>query len=213
MRPFSCPNSDSQAFSLDFAGAGLYCFRPERPRGGGRDYAMDNASIDPESVGIFGYSMGGRLAILSCSEGYRSMGLLAPLGNDGSSGMYVFMGGPENYAALEAKAKAEGHVLFTTPYGQKQDLSSAWFGDNASAKGLSAIAGFAGPILFVTGDADTIITAEVIHETAAAAAASPNIEIVRVAGADHGYGFYGGDPRLKAQTVEAIASFFALTLR
>jgi len=46
-----------------------------------------------------------------------------------------------------------------------------------------------------------------------AAKKSAGVEIVRIAGADHGYGFYGGDPRFKAQTVEAVASFFALTLR
>jgi dienelactone hydrolase len=178
-----------------------------------RDYAMANAPIDAASVGAFGYSMGGRIAILSSGQGYKSLGLLAPLGNDGPNGMYAFMGGSEQYAALAAKAKADGHVLFTTPFGQKQDLSAKWFDDNAAAKGLAAISSFKGRILFVTGDADTIIPASVIQETAGAAKASAGIEIVQVAGADHGYGFYGGDSRLKAQTVEAVASFFALTLR
>ena len=78
---------------------------------------------------------------------------------------------------------------------------------------LAAIASFTGPVLIVTGGADTIIPAPVVAATAGAAAASSGIEIVTVAGADHGYGFYGGDPAIKAQTVEAIASFFALTLR
>ncbi len=179
-----------------------------------RAYALANAPIDAKAVGIFGYSMGGRLAVLSAAKaGYKSLGLLAPLGNDGASGMYAFMGGQDKYAELAAKAKADGHVIFTTPFGQVQDLDAAWFTDNAAARGLAAISAFTGPILFVTGDADTIIPGSIIQETAAAATKSALIEIVRVAGADHGYGFYGGDPTLKAQTVEAVASFFALTLR
>lgn len=179
-----------------------------------RDYALANAPVDKKLVGIFGYSMGGRLAILSAEKyHYKAMGLLAPVGNDGPEGMYAFMGGDAKYAELSAKAKTDGHVIFTTPYGQIQDLGAQWFADNAAAKGLAAIGSYGGPILFVTGDADTIIPFAIIKQTAQAAAKSSGIEIVRVAGADHGYGFYGGDPGLKAQTVEAIASFFTLTLR
>jgi hypothetical protein len=43
-----------------------------------RAYAIVNASIDTWAVGIFGYSMGGRIAILSASSGYKVLGLLAP---------------------------------------------------------------------------------------------------------------------------------------
>jgi len=178
-----------------------------------RAYAVGRTQIDLSNMGVFGYSMGGRLAILSASKGYRSLGLLAPVGTDGPDAMYVFMGGKEKYAEYAAKAKADGHVLFTTPYSQVQDLSAKWFSDNEAAKGLAAVSAFTGPILFVTGGADTIIPASVIQATAGAAVASSYIEIVPVAGADHGYGFYGGDSALKAQTAEAIASFFALTLR
>jgi len=178
-----------------------------------RAYVTARAPIDLANIGVFGYSMGGRLAVLSAAKGYRSLGLLAPVGTDGPDAMYVFMGGKDAYAGLSAKAKAEGHVLFTTPFGQVQDLSAAWFIDNEAAKGLAAVSSFTGPILFVTGDADTIIPYSVIEATASAAKASSGIEIVGVAGADHGYGFYGGDPAIKPQVVESIASFFALTLR
>lgn len=178
-----------------------------------RALVVARSTIDVTNIGMFGYSMGGRLAVLSGSKGYRSLGLLAPAGTDGPDSMYIFMGGKEKYTELATKAKAEGHVLFTTPFGQVQDLSAKWFADNEAAKCFAAIAAFTGPVLFVTGDADTIIPAPVIQATAAVAVASSGIEIVSVAGADHGYGFYGGDPALKAQTVEAVASFFALTLR
>ncbi len=177
-----------------------------------RAYAIANAAIDSQSVGMFGYSMGGRVAILSASSGYRSLGLLAPLGTNGNDDPN-FSPSPQKYAEEAAKAKAEGHVLIATPYGQVQDLSAKWYTDNAATRSLSAIAAFPGRILIATGDADTVIPFEIIRRVANAAKKSAGIEIVRIAGADHGYGFYGGDPRLKAQTVEAVASFFALTLR
>jgi dienelactone hydrolase len=178
-----------------------------------RAFACAKAPIDLSMIGVFGYSMGGRLAGLSAAKGYRSMGLLAPASTDGPDSMYVFMGGKDKYAAMSAKAKAEGHYLFTTPYGQVQDLGAKWFADNEAAKGLSSIAAFTGPILIVTGSADVIIPMPVVQATAAAAVASSGIEIVPIPGADHGYGFYGGDPAIMPKVVESIASFFALTLR
>jgi dienelactone hydrolase len=177
-----------------------------------RAYAIANARIDSKAVGMFGYSMGGRVAILSASSGYKSLGLLAPLGNDGNDDP-SFSPSAQKYAEEAAKAKADGHIVITTPYGQVQDLSAKWYTDNAATRSLSAIATFPGRILIATGDADTVIPFEIIRRVANAAKKSTGIEIVRIAGADHGYGFYGGDPRFKAQTVEAVASFFALTLR
>jgi hypothetical protein len=178
-----------------------------------RAYAIATAPIDPEAVGMFGYSMGGRIAILSASSGYKVLGLLAPLGNDGNDDPNFSLGGPQRYAEDAAKATVAGHIVITSPYGQVQDLSSKWYADNAASRSLSAIATFQGRILIVSGDADSVIPFEIIRRVANAAKRSAGIEIVRVVGADHGYGFYGGDPRLKAQTVEAVASFFALTLR
>ena len=108
---------------------------------------------------------------------------------------------------------ADGHIVITSPFGQVQDLSAKFFLDNEATRSLSAVATFPGRILIVTGDADTTIPFEIIKRVATAAKKSAGIEIVRVAGAYHGYGFYGGDPTVKVQTVEAVASFFALTLR
>jgi dienelactone hydrolase len=177
-----------------------------------RSYAIANAAIDNNAVGMFGYSMGGRVAILSAASGYKSLGLLAPQGNDGNDDPNFSLS-PQKYAEEAAKAKAEGHIVITTLYGQVQDLGAKWYTDNAATRSLSAIATFPGRILIVTGDADTVIPFEIIRRVAKAAKKSAGIEIVRIAGADHGYGFYGGDPRFKTQAVEAVASFFALTLR
>jgi uncharacterized protein len=179
-----------------------------------RAYALANAPIDAKRIGMFGYSMGGRIAILSTAKAsYKALGLLAPVGTDGADSMYTFMGGADKYAALEAKAKAEGHVVFTTVYGQVQDLSAAWFSDNSAAKGLEAIGAYRGPVLLVHGSVDTTIAESVVKATAAAATKSASVEMVTITGADHGYGFYGGEAHLKADTVAAVSGFFAKNLR
>lgn len=195
--PFTANNVTNMLADMDAAGM----------------FAMDSAQIDPERVGAFGYSMGGRIAILSTERGsYKSMALLAPVATDGSSSMYTFMGGEAAYKALADKAAADGHVVFTTMFGQVQDLGKKWFSDNEGAKCIRAIGNFAGPILYVHGSNDTIIAKSVVDESAAAAKKSSGVRQVAIAGADHGYGFYGGDPKLKSDTVGAIVSFFAETL-
>lgn len=179
-----------------------------------RKYALANAPVDARRIGAFGYSMGGRLAILSTGRfAYKSVSLLAPAATDGAASMYIFMGGKDAYKALAAKAAADGHVVFTTMFGQVQDLGAQWFKDNEAAKCIDAVRAYPGPVQYVRGSADTIIPEPVVNESAAAAAASSGIELVTIAGADHGYGFYGGDPRLKTDTVDAIAGFFSRTLR
>jgi len=179
-----------------------------------RLFALANASIDAKRIGMFGYSMGGRLAIMSTVKtAYASLGLLAPVATDGPASMYTFMGGKPAYDAMAAKAAAEGHVIFTTPYGQVQDLGKQWFDDNKSAVCLEPVMVYAGPILYVHGSADTVIAESVVNASAAAANNSSGVEMVTIAGADHGYGFYGGDPRIKIDTVSAITSFFSKTLR
>ncbi|MEI6876577.1 MAG: alpha/beta fold hydrolase, partial [Spirochaetota bacterium] len=116
--------------------------------GAAKAYAVANARIAVGAIGAFGYSMGGRVAILSSMFSYKSLGLLAPVGTDGSDSMFGFMGGQPKYAELATAAKADGHVLFTTPFGQVQDLGAKWFADNEAAKGLKSIGGFAGKVLF-----------------------------------------------------------------
>ncbi len=179
-----------------------------------RAYALANAPIEPKRVGMFGYSMGGRLAILSTGKAaYKSLGLLAPVATDGPNSMFTFMGGKPAYDAMAAKAAAEGHVVFTTPFGQVQDLGKQWFDDNQAAKCIEAITVYPGPVLYVRGSADTIIGESVVNASAAAANTSSGVEMVTIVGADHGYGFYGGDPKIKTDTVGSVVAFFSRTLR
>ncbi|MBN9332687.1 alpha/beta fold hydrolase, partial [Devosia sp.] len=94
-------------------------------------YILDNYAVDAGRLGIFGYSMGGRIALtIGSAEGnpYRAMALLAPSADWGQDMMVGFLGGQAEYDRLYADASGpQGYGAFVTPWGQTQQLSLKWF--------------------------------------------------------------------------------------
>ena len=89
-----------------------------------RDFAVNHPRIDGERVGILGFSMGGRLAILASVETpYRVMTLWNAAASDGAGNMVKFLGGPDAYTRLRMVAMRDGAADFTTPWGDQQRLS------------------------------------------------------------------------------------------
>lgn len=175
------------------------------------DYAAAKPIIDTERIGMFGYSMGGRLAILSVEKEsrYKALALWAPVGTDGPGPMIPFMGGQEAYDAMAREASEKGSVLFTTRWGQKQELGKQFFEDLNDTKALSAISTFKGPMLVVYGDKDDVIPPEIDKAVMKAAVKSAKIVEHIVAGADHGFGLYSPDPAMSTETVNTTVDFLA----
>jgi len=82
------------------------------------DYVLENYPADPDRLGIFGYSMGGRIALTiagSADNPYRAVALLAPSGNPGGELMVPFLGGQAEYDRLYAEASGDkGYAEFVT---------------------------------------------------------------------------------------------------
>lgn len=177
-------------------------------------YLLANYSVDPERLGILGYSMGGRIALTiaqSADNPYKAVGLLAPSANPGK-GLLLFLAGSEAESErLYAEAKSEkGYADYTTQYGQKQQLSLKWFDELLASSPLEGISAYKGPMLVVHGDKDvTILPAE----NQAVVAAYPKASIVLVPEADHGYGFYSDQPAVSAQVESSFADFFSTNLK
>lgn len=91
------------------------------------DYVKANYPIT--KVGLFGYSMGGRidLELLAKGTAADAIVLLAPAAD--TDDLKLLFGGEENYENLRKEANANGFVTYTTIYGQVQDLSKEWFAD------------------------------------------------------------------------------------
>ena len=178
------------------------------------EFAIAQPGIDKGRVGILGYSMGGRLAMLTIAAepAYRATVLWAPVALNGSKPMIEYFGGKDMYETLRTKALTRGHVTFTAPWGQEQQLGEKFFEDLERSEPLDAIAHYRGDLLVVHGSADQVIHVDNgrIARQSALSAASTELKIIRRAG--HGFGFFGDAPDVRAEVLGATVDFFATQL-
>ncbi|MGV8853925.1 MAG: alpha/beta hydrolase family protein [Devosia sp.] len=176
-------------------------------------YLVANYPVDPDRLGILGYSMGGRIALTiaqSPDSPYKAVGLLAPSANPGKSLVLLLAGSDAEAERLYADAKSEkGYADYTTQYGQHQQLSLKWFDDVLASSPLEGIGAYKGPMLVVHGDKDVTIPPA---ENEAVVTAYPRASIVLVPEADHGYGFYSDQPDVSALVESSFADFFSANL-
>lgn len=178
------------------------------------EFAIAQPGIDKGRVGILGYSMGGRLTMLTIADepAYRATVLWAPVALDGGKPMFGYFGGKEQYEALRDEAVRHGTASFTAPWGQEQLLGYKFFDDLERSEPMQAIAGYRGDLLVVHGSADTAI--DVINgriaSQAALSTASAELRIIQDAG--HGFGFFGGEPDVRAEVLGATVDFFVARL-
>ena len=178
-----------------------------------RDYAVRQPGIDPQRVGILGYSMGGRLALLATAEqDYDAVALWAPVALDGIGPMLDFLGGQQAYEELRAVAAADGQVVFETQWGDRQHLGLAWFTDMEQTTPLAAIGEYRGALLVLHGSADDAVRPENGRAVVASAVHADPLREEIVEGADHGLGFYDGDDETATAVVNTTADFLAENL-
>lgn len=176
-----------------------------------RDFALAKRAIDAGKVGLLGFSMGGRLAMLSVDDGfpYASLALWAPAASEGPTDFYGFLGGPAQYLDYRVEAAEQGTVIITTPWRQQQQLSLAWFTSLEQSQPLQAITNFKGPVLVLHGSADEIIPAS---HSAPISQELPQADRQLVDGAEHGLGFYNDDPESAGLILQETTRFFVQTL-
>ncbi len=175
-------------------------------------YAKETYSIDTAKIGLFGYSMGGRIALELLGDGaadYASVALLAPA-ND-TQDLKALFGGAQQWETLKATAQAAGFVEFTTVYGQKQELSKEWFADLEKVANPAEVAAmvFSGPTLVIYAGDDTAVSPSV----SAAVAETLKAEVVDATGDGHSYGFYSDKTDVLNSVTTGVADFFAKTLQ
>ena len=175
-------------------------------------YLLENYDVDADKLGILGYSMGGRIASEIVGEKdtpYKAVVLLSAANVPVKEMATNLFGSLENYNNLKATAQKDGFAVFTTVYGQVQELSKAWFEDMESGKPMESLAKFEGPVLVLHGDVDEMITDEM---NKAILEAYPTAQEIIVPEADHGYGFYSDQPDVTAMVEGSICGFFQANL-
>jgi dienelactone hydrolase len=173
-----------------------------------REFAIQHPRIDSGRVGILGYSMGGRLAMLATEQDYYAVvALWTPVSSDGIESMIDFVGGQASYDRLKREAKSEGAAIFETPWGDVQNLNLKWFTDLEETQPLAAIQKYEGALLVVYGNRDEAIHPRYSKAAATSAVRSrPKIEHI-VDGGGHGLGFYDNIPVMANSVVRTTVRF------
>jgi len=173
------------------------------------EYAKANTGMT--KLGLFGYSMGGRITLEMTAEGAApdAICLLAPAASTGD--LKNLFGGQEAYDKMYETAKTEGYVVFTTIYGQVQELSQKWFDDLVAYEDVNAAAKakYTGPAMVIWGSDDEAVNPSISAATAEALGA----KTVDATGEGHGYGFYSEDATVRNLVATSTADFFAENLK
>jgi dienelactone hydrolase len=179
-----------------------------------RDFALTQSNVDGDRVGLLGFSIGGRLVLLTSSldKSYKAIATWAPDGANGADSMVDFLGGSDAYATLRKQAMEEGFVPFTTQWGQDQELSAQWFIDTEESKPLDSIREFEGPLLVLYGDQDDVVLPRVSESVISAAVKSPDVVRHIVKGADHGLGLFTNEPAFSEEAVVTTVEFLSSRL-
>jgi len=174
-----------------------------------RDYAIVQAEIDSDRVGLFGWSMGGRLVLMlsNRNEEFKVIATWAPAAAPGAGSMIGFLGGSEAFAEKKAQATRDGSVPFTTQWGQDQVLGAKFFTDMEDSNPLDQLRQFEGSLFVLYGNLDDVVLPDVAE--AAVSTARNAVEVVRyiVKGADHGLGVFSNEPHYTSQAVSNTVDF------
>ena len=176
-----------------------------------KDFALDHEFFDRDRVGILGFSMGGRLAMLSVGsdDGYKMMALWAPAAAINLDTQVRLFGSEEAYFDAKAIAMSDGFVPFTTRWGQEQELSAQWFRDMETRDPQAAVRNFDGPVMVLYGNEDDIVVPEVSKAAIAAASSSTDLLVHVIGDAGHSLGFYGNRKDHAAEVVTVTVDYFA----
>lgn len=172
-------------------------------------YALENYPVQKDKVGIFGYSMGGRIALELLAEqsyDFQAAAFLAPAAD--TDDLKNLFGGAEAWDSMKATAQANGYADFTTIYGQQQKLSDQWFADLEAYPGNSVVAkaaeAYQGPALVIWAVDDEAVSPSVSANVAAAL----NANIVNTPEDGHSYGFYSEKTAVLNEVAYSTAAFF-----
>ena len=178
------------------------------------EFAIAQPGIDKGRVGMLGYSMGGRLAMLTIADepAYSATVLWAPVALDGAQAMFEYFGGKDQYEEIRDEALRRGQVSFTTSWGQEQLLDEEFFDDLERSEPLQAIARYRGHLLVVHGSADAAIPVNNGRIASQAALSTASAELRMIKDAGHGFGFFGDEPDVRAEVLGATVDFFVARL-
>lgn len=169
------------------------------------EYCMNHFSVDGDRLGVYGRSMGGRVAMILGNESsggydFKAMTLIAPAGNE--SAMVYYMGGLERWEDMKDIALKDGFC-------EKQGLNLTydWFTSFEAYNPAKTGHKFGDkPVLVFYNTLDTVVLPETSLECASG---YENVTVVEVTTEDgHGYEMGWKESSLKEEIMDQITKFF-----
>ena len=157
-------------------------------------------TLHASSVGLFGYSMGGRAALELLAEGadVHACALLAPAADTPDLSQTAF----PDFAALHEEAKACGSARQFFSGGNYDELGLSWFDDllRYEDPALEAALEYSGPSLVIWAEDDQVVRSHVSLYVADTLRA----ETFDASGKGHIYGFWLQEDPLRESICAAI---------
>ena len=170
------------------------------------DYMVTNYHIDSRRIGLYGRSLGGRVAMIMANESkggyaYKALALVAPAGN--ANALKYYMGGEARWKSMKRTALAEGSVTH-----QKVILTPEFFQTIESYTPSETGDQFHYPVLVIYNTQDYVVLPETAKECAAAYKDVRLIEITSKR-SPHGCEMGFKNSQIKNRLMGEIAEYFS----
>lgn len=172
-------------------------------------YMIENYNADPERIGLYGRSLGGRVAMAMANQSsggydYKALALVAPAGT--ADAFVYYMGGEEAWREMKREADAEGHITH-----QGVILTPEFFSSMENCVPSENGDSFKNPVLVIYNTEDNVVLPATSMECAAA---YENVELVQVTTdkSPHGYEMGFESSELKDELIGRITDFFKASL-
>lgn len=140
-------------------------------------------AVDPERIGVMGWSQGGSVAMLAASRYPEFKALLTWAG---AVDMSWYM------ADQYEEAKEKGFTKMQFDWRGPLNLSLAWYNDVRNISLSKELANFKGPVLAIAGSADTVVPLSQMDVIVASAGGGDKAKYL-IDGADHTFNIFTGD--------------------
>ena len=172
------------------------------------EYVKTVEGVNPDAIGVMGWSQGGTDALLCCArhpEIFKS--LVTWAGAPELAGDDFFT--EENYE----DAKKNGYFTMTFDWRDSLNVSLAWCEDVMNTDVLGEFAAFEGPVLAIAGTEDTTVDPE-WSDRIVETSKNPDSKTFFIEGMDHTFNVFS-EPEFESllTAVDATGEFFAETLK
>ncbi len=165
-------------------------------------YLQGTGKIDPERIGMLGWSQGGTVAMLAAS------------GNPAVKSLVTWAGAVDMSffnADLYDEAKANGFAVMNFDWREPLEISSDWFEEVRTIKIADELKNYKGAVLAIAGSLDDVVPLtdlDLIVESAG----GEQKEKFLLEGADHTFNVFSGDLSAYETLAEKTVSWFKDTL-